>query len=81
MPTAAFSPAEMASLRAAPLSERQNLFLRYWTMKEASAKLAGRGVVADANGGETEAADGRRHFQTTLQVGRDRAAAAVVWTA
>lgn len=76
-----FSPAETASLLTAPLPQRQDLFFRYWTMKEASAKLAGHGVSEYANTGETETADGRRQFQTMLHVGRDRAAAAIVWIA
>lgn len=72
-----FSPAEVALLRSARASEQQDLFFRYWTMKEASAKLTGRGFSADANG--PAATDGRQCFETTLAVGRDRAAAAVVW--
>ncbi|MCX6910897.1 MAG: 4'-phosphopantetheinyl transferase superfamily protein [Verrucomicrobia bacterium] len=72
-----FSPVEIASLRTAPPSEHRNLFFGYWTTKEASAKLSGRGFSADAD--SAEAADRRQRFQTTLCVGRNEVAAAIVW--
>lgn len=72
-----FSPAEMASLLAAPPSEQRNLFFGYWTLKEAYAKLAGRGLSADTNGAETDG--GRQHYQTTFCVGREQVAVAIVW--
>lgn len=76
-----FAPAEMASLRAAPPSGRQDLFFQYWTMKEASAKLTGRGISENTRVGKTETADNRQRLHTVFHVGRDHAAAAVVWTA
>lgn len=72
-----FSPAEIASLHVAHSAERQDLFFQYWTMKEASAKLTGGGFSADANG--PEVTDGKRYSQTTLRIGHDRVATAIVW--
>lgn len=72
-----FSPAEMRSLQAARGSDRHSLFFRYWTRREAFAKAVGRGLAAPLNC--AEAGDGWKHFQTTLQVGHDRTAAAIVW--
>ncbi|MCX6899650.1 MAG: 4'-phosphopantetheinyl transferase superfamily protein [Verrucomicrobia bacterium] len=72
-----FSPVEIASLHSRSSSEQRNLFFRYWTLKEACAKLAGRGVSADA--ADPDAVTGRQHYQTTLRVGHDQIAAAIVW--
>ena len=72
-----FAPAERALLGAALPSERQELFFRCWTVKEAFVKLSGCGFAADAHDAET--GDGSGRFQTTLRVGPNRAAAAVVW--
>jgi len=72
-----FSPAEMKSLQVARDSDRHSLFFRYWTRREAFAKAVGRGLAAPLNCAEAD--DGWRHFQTTLQVGHGRAAAAIVW--
>ncbi len=39
-----FAPAEVAFLQAAPPAERQNLFFRLWTLKEAYIKACGQGL-------------------------------------
>lgn len=39
-----FSPAEIASLRAAPPDEQAVMFLRLWTLKEAFLKATGEGL-------------------------------------
>jgi 4'-phosphopantetheinyl transferase len=75
-----FSPAEMASLDASSSSERQHLFFRYWTTREATGKLTGRGWSASSNDTETGIAGDCRHFQTTFGIGSDCAAATVVWS-
>ena len=43
-----FSRAEQATLDRAPAAEREQVFLRLWTAKEAYAKLLGVGLAFDA---------------------------------
>lgn len=40
----AFAPTERAQLGAAPEADRQDVFLRLWTLKEAFVKAVGRGL-------------------------------------
>lgn len=39
-----FSPAETAEIEASPESERNQLFFKYWTLKEAVSKALGKGL-------------------------------------
>ncbi len=75
-----FSPDATASLRAAPSSERPDLFFRYWTLKEAYEKSAGRGLVENTRTVTPGIVDGWQHYQAVVSFGDGRAAAAIVWT-
>jgi 4'-phosphopantetheinyl transferase len=44
-----FTPEETQDLMACPAAERDGLFLKYWTAKEAGLKALGRGIVSGLN--------------------------------
>lgn len=50
----AFTPAEIARLRACPPSERETQFLRIWTLKEAWLKAVGLGLSLDPRSVDVE---------------------------
>lgn len=42
-----FTPSEIAAMERVPLDDRSNVFLMYWTRKEASLKASGFGLSGD----------------------------------
>ena len=73
-----FSPAEQELLEAAPECERDLLFFRLWTLKEAFVKAVGRGISYPMSSVEFNFSDGviscseqaRRFRQYILQGGK-----------
>jgi len=63
-----FAPEECEQLRLLPASDRQELFYRYWTLKEASGKRAGTGLrLLQARTQRARECDEREAFAITWQ--------------